>query len=174
MASERLPHPAESSTTGVDGPADETERAQPPMDVRLDGLDTAHRLQDIEARMDDITRALEHRDSPAASHGSAPRDSDNHPGSLMSRIETLEAQVGSYTADVYRRRGAVIHNEVTGDPGGPGPESPTEITHLRFQVATLATRLAQAEADLSEGQGGRVRRWRRGGHNAGWRFWSRR
>ena len=80
MASERLPHPAESSTTGVDGPADETERAQPPMDVRLDGLDTAHRLQDIEARMDDITRALEHRDSPAASHGSAPRDSDKPPG----------------------------------------------------------------------------------------------
>ena len=173
MASQRLPHPAESSTTSVDGPADEAERSQPPMDLHPDGLDTAHRLQDIEARIDDIARALEHRNSPAASHGSAPRDGDNRPGSLVTRIEALEAQVGSSTADVYRPRGAVIHNEATRGPGGPAPES-TEIAHLRFQVATLATKLAQAEVDLSEVQGGRVRRWRHGGHNAGWRFWRRR
>ena len=173
MASQRLPHPAESSTTGVDGPADGAEGPQPPMDLHLDGPDTAHRLQHIEARMDDIARALEHRNSPAASHGSAPRDSDNHPGSLMSRIETLEAQVGAYTADVYRPRGSVIHNEATRAPGGSAPES-TEIMHLRFQVATLATQLAQAHADLSEVQGGRVRRWRHGGRYAGWRFWRRR
>lgn len=174
MASQRLPHPAEPSTTGVDGPADEAERSQPPMDLDSDGLDTARRLQHIEARIDDVARALDHRNSPAASHGSAPRDRDSDPGSLLSRIEALEARAGSYTADVYRPRGSVIHNEATRGLGGPAPES-TEIAHLRFQVATLATQLARAEADLSEVQGGRVRRWRHGGHNnAGWRFWRRR
>ena len=172
MASQRLPHPAESSTTDVDGPADGAERSQPPMDLHPDGPETAHRLQHIEARIDDIARALEHRNSPAASHASAPRDSDNRPGSLLSRIEALEAQFGSDTADVYRPRGSVIHKEATWGPGGSAPES-TEITHLRFQVATLSTRLAQAEADLGETRRGRVRRWRHGGRYAGWRFWRR-
>ena len=173
MASQRLPHPAESSTTGVDGSTDEADRSQPPMDLHPDGPYAAHRLQHIESRIDDIARALEHRNSPAAGQGSVPRDSDNHRGSLLSRIETLEAHVRSYTADVYRPRGSVIHNEATPGPGRSAPES-TEIAHLRFQVATLATRLAQAEADLSEVQGGRVRRWRRSGRYAGWRFWRRR
>ncbi len=130
MASQRLPHPAESSTTGVDGPADEAESSQPPTDLHPDGLDTARRLQHIEARIGDIARALEHRNSPTASHGGAPRDSD-HPGSLMSRIEALEARIGSHPADVYRPRGSVIHNEATRGPGGPASES-TEIAHLRF------------------------------------------
>jgi hypothetical protein len=173
MASQRLPHPAEPSTTGVDGSADEAERSRPPMDLEPDGLDTASRLQHIEARIGDIARALDHRSSPAESHGTAPRDSDSHAGSLLSRIEALEARVGSYAADVYRPRGSVIHNEATRGPGGSAPES-TEIAHLRFQVATLATQLARAEADLGEVRGGRVRRWRHGGHNAGWRFWRRR
>ncbi len=173
MASQRLPHPAESSTTGVDGSADETEWPQPPMDLRPDETDTARRLQHIEARIDDVARALDHRNSPAASPDSAPRDSDNLPGSLLSRIEALEAQVGSYAVDVYRPRGSVIHHEVTPGPGGSAPES-TEITHLRFQVATLAAQLAEAQADLSEVRGGRVRRWRHGARHAGWRFWRRR
>ncbi len=172
MASERLPHPAESSATGVDGPADEAERPQPPMDLHTDGLDTARRLQHIEARIDDVARVLEHN-SRAASLGSAPRDNDNSPGGLLSRIQALEARVGSYTADVYRPPGSVIHNDATRGPGGLAPEPP-EIAQLRFQVATLATQLAQAQADLSEVQGGRVRRWRHGGHNTGWRFWRRR
>ncbi len=172
MASERPPHPAESSATGVDGPANEAERPQPPMDLHTDGLDTARRLQHIEARIDDVARVLEHN-SRAASLGSAPRDSDNSPGSLLSRIQALEARVGSYTVDVYRPRGSVIHDEATRGLDGPAPES-TEIAHLRFQVATLATQLARAEADLSEIQGGRVRRWRHGGRYAGWRFWRRR
>ncbi len=173
MASQRVPHPAESSTTGVDGPADEAERSRPPMDSDPDGLDTARRLQHIEARIGDIARALDHPHSTAASHDDAPRDSDSHTGSLLSRIEALEAQAGSNTADVYRPRGSVIHHEVTRGLGGSASES-TEIAHLRFQVATLATQLARAEADLSEVQGGRVRRWRHGGHNARWRFWRRR
>ena len=173
MASQRLPQPAEPSTTGVDGPAGEAERSQRPMDLDPDGLDPARRLQHIEARIGDIARALDHRNSPAASHGSAPSDSDNEAGSLLSRIEALEARAGSHTADVYRPRGSVIHNETTRELGGSAPES-TEIAHLRFQVATLATQLARAEADLSEVQGGRVRRWRHGGHYAGWRFWRRR
>ena len=171
MASQRLPHPGESSTTGVDGPADEAERSQPPMELHTDGLDTARRLQHIEARIDDVARVLEHN-SRAASPGSAPRVNANSPGNLLSRIEALEAQVGSYTADVYRPRGSVIHNDARG-PGGSALES-TEIAQLRFQVATLATQLAQAQADLSEIPGGRVRRWRHGGHNTGWRFWRRR
>ena len=173
MASQRLPHPAESSTTGVDGSADEAERSQPPMDLHPDGPDTARRLQQIEARIDDIARALDHSNSPAASHGSVSRDSESHPGSLLSRIDALEARVGSHTADVYRPRGSVMHNEATRGLAGSAPES-TEIAHLRFQVATLATQLARAEADLSEVRGGHVRRWRHGGHNAGWRFWRRR
>ena len=173
MASKRLPHAAESSTTSVDGSADETERPQPPTDSHPDGIGTARRLQHIEARIDDIARALDHRNPPAANPDSAPRDSDNSPGSLLSRIEALEARVGSDTADVYRPRGSVIHNEATRALGGPAPGS-TEIAHLRFQVATLATQLAQAHADLSAVQGGRVRRWRHGGRHAGWRFWRRR
>ena len=172
MASQRLPHPGESSTTGVDGPADEAERSQPPMELHTDGLDTARRFQHIEARIDDVARVLEHN-SRAASHGSAPRVNANSPGNLLSRIEALEARVGSYTADVYRPRGSVIHNDAARGPGGPAPES-TEIAQLRFQVATLATQLAQAQADLGEVPGGRVRRWRHGGHSAGWRFWRRR
>ena len=173
MASQQLPHPAESSTATVDGAADEAGRSQPPTELHADTLDTAHKLQHMEARVDDIARALEHRNSSTEGHGKAPGDRDNHPGSLLSRIEALEAQVGSYTADVYRRRSLVIHNEATRAPAGSPPES-TEITHLRFQVATLATRLAQAEADLGGVQGGRVRRWKHGSRYAGWRFWRRR
>ncbi len=173
MASQRLPHPAQSSTTGAESPADGVEPSQPPMDSRPDGLDTAHRLQHIEARIDEITRALEHNKAPSASHGDAPPDSDNVRGSLMSRIEALEAQVGSYTANVYRRQGSVIHNEVTQGPGESAPES-TEVMRLRFQVASLANQLAQAEAGLSELQGGHVRRRRHGGGSAVWRFWRRR
>ena len=173
MASQRLPHPPESSTTSVDRSADETERPQPPMDLHPDGLDAARTLQHIEARIDDIARALDPRNASAAGSDAAPRDSDNHPGSLLSRIEALEAQVGSDTADVYRPRGSVIHDEAAQGPGGPALES-TEITHLRFQVATLATQLARAQADLSTVDGGRVRRWRHGGRYAGWRFWRRR
>ena len=173
MASQRLPDPPESSTTGVEGSADETERPQPPTDLRPDGLDTARRLQHIEARIDDIARVLDHRNSPEASPDSTPQGSDNNPGGLLSRIDALEAHVGSYTADVYRPRGSVIHNEATGALGGSAPES-TEIAHLRFQAATLAAQLAQAHADLSALQGGRVRRWRHGGRYAWWRFWRRR
>ncbi len=173
MASRQLPHPAEPSSTGVDGPADEAERSQPPMDLDSEGLDTARRLQHIEARIEDVARALDHRNSPAASHGSPPRDSDSHPRSLLRRVEALEARAEPDTADVYRPRGSVIDNEATRGLGGPAPES-TEIAHLRFQVATLATQLARAEADLSEVQGGRVRRWRHSGHYGGWRFWRRR
>ncbi len=122
MASQRLPHPAESSTTGVDGSADEAERSQPPMDLHTDGLDTTRRLQHIEARIDDIARAIEHRNSPASSHGSASQDSDNNPGSLLSRIDALETRVGSHTADVYRPRGSVIHDATTRGLGGSAPE----------------------------------------------------
>ena len=173
MASQRLHKPAESSAAVVDGSADQAGRSEPPTELHPDALDTAHKLQHIEARIDDIARALEHRNSSAAGHGDAPRDLDNHPGSLLSRIEAFESQVGSHTADVYRRRSSVIQNEATPGPAGSAPES-TEITHLRFQVATLATRLAQAEADLNGVQGGRVRRWRHGSRYAGWRFWRRR
>ena len=111
-------------------------------------------------------------------------------GEAMQRTGQLEAQVDSLTfrlkedgPDAERAEEPAPKAQSIGMAGGTATASKEdqslvqqrdmEIDQLRLQVVSLASQLAQSEAQVKRVEGGRLRRRSKSGHRPKWMFWRR-
>ena len=133
------------------------------------------RIGQLEAQINRLTRR--HQQSTADAHGpSEPVDEDQ--ASVMRvvlpKIEDMERKLGTSPVKASSLDIAGDSTAIPNQDQSYSQRRDDEIAQLRFQIASLATKLARTEGRLKQVDALRAGRRVRNGHRPVWKFWRRR